>query len=42
MMSRAADHDWRAYLLTYLLTAICTAIFIFTKTNPLLVVGLLE
>jgi chromate transporter len=35
VMSRAADHDWRAYLLT----AICTATFIFTKTNPLIVVG---
>jgi chromate transporter len=35
VMSRAADHDWRAYLLT----AACTAIFVFTKTNPLLVVG---
>lgn len=35
VMSRAADHDWRAYLLT----AICTAIFVFTKTNPLIVVG---
>ena len=34
IMSRAADHDWRAYLLT----AACTAIFIFTKTNPLIVV----
>jgi chromate transporter len=34
VMSRAADHDWRAYLLT----AICTAIFVFTKTNPLIVV----
>lgn len=33
--SRAADHDWRAYLLT----AICTAIFTFTRTNPLIVVG---
>ena len=33
-MSRAADHDWRAYLLT----GICTAIFVFTKTNPLIVV----
>ncbi len=30
VMSRAADHDWRAYLLT----AICTAIFVFTKTQP--------
>jgi chromate transporter len=35
VMSRAADHDWRAYLLT----AICTAIFVFTKTNPLIVVA---
>jgi chromate transporter len=35
VMSRAADHDWRAYLLT----AICTAIFVFTNTNPLIVVG---
>lgn len=35
VMSRAADHDWRAYTLT----AICTAIFIFSKTNPLIVVG---
>jgi chromate transporter len=35
VMSRAADHDWRAYLLT----AICTAIFVFTKANPLIVVG---
>ncbi len=34
VMSRAADHDWRAYLLT----AVCTAIFVFTKTNPLIVV----
>ncbi|OBI82772.1 chromate transporter [Mycobacterium sp. E740] len=34
VMSRAADHDWRAYLLT----AICTAIFVFTKLNPLIVV----
>jgi chromate transporter len=34
VMSRAADHDWRAYLLT----AICTLIFVFTKTNPLIVV----
>jgi hypothetical protein len=33
-MSRTADHDWRAYLLT----AVCTAIFVFTKTNPLIVV----
>jgi chromate transporter len=35
VMSRAADHDWRAYLLT----AICTAIFVLTKVNPLIVVG---
>jgi len=34
VMSRAADHDWRAYLLT----GACTLIFIFTKTNPLVVV----
>jgi len=34
VMSRAADHDWRAYLLT----GLCTAIFVFTKTNPLIVV----
>ena len=34
VMSRAADHDWRAYLLT----GICTAIFMCTKTNPLIVV----
>ncbi|HZA08599.1 chromate transporter [Mycobacterium sp.] len=35
VMSRAADHDWRAYLVT----AACTAIFLFTKTNPLIVVA---
>jgi chromate transporter len=35
VMSRAADHDWRAYLLT----GVCTLIFIFTKTNPLIAVG---
>jgi chromate transporter len=35
VMSRAADHDWRAYLLT----GVCTVIFIFTKTNPLFVVA---
>ena len=35
VMSRAADHDWRAYLLT----GICTLIFLRTKTNPLIVVG---
>ncbi|WP_118914319.1 chromate transporter [Mycobacterium shigaense] len=35
VMSRAADHDWRAYLPT----GTCTLIFVFTKTNPLFVVG---
>jgi chromate transporter len=35
VMSRAADHDWRAYGVT----AVCTAIFVFTKTNPLIVVA---
>ena len=34
VMSRAADHDWRAYLLT----ALCTVIFIRTMANPLIVV----
>jgi chromate transporter len=35
VMSRAADHDWRAYLMT----AIATVIFVRTDTNPLIVVG---
>ena len=35
VMSRAADHDWRAYLVT----AICTLIFVRTKLNPLIVVA---
>lgn len=35
VMSRAADHDWRAYSIT----AVCTAIFLLTKTNPLIVVA---
>lgn len=35
VMSRAADHDWRAYLIT----AIATAIFLRTNTNPLIVVA---
>lgn len=35
VMSRAADHDWRAYLLT----ALCTLIFVRTKVNPLIVVA---
>ncbi len=34
VMSKAADQDWRAYLLT----GICTLIFVFTKVNPLIVV----
>ncbi len=36
VMSRTADHDWRAYLLT----AVCTGIFVTTKTNPLVVVAI--
>lgn len=35
VMSRAADHDWKAYTLT----AVCTLIFVRTKLNPLLVVA---
>lgn len=35
VISKAADHDWRAYLLTAACTAICT----FTKINPLLIVA---
>jgi chromate transporter len=35
VMSRAADHDWKAYLLT----AVCTLIFVRTKLNPLLIVA---
>lgn len=35
VMSRAADHDWKAYALT----AVCTLIFVRTKLNPLLVVA---
>jgi chromate transporter len=34
VMGRAADHDWRAYLLTLM----CTAVFLFSKINPLIVV----
>jgi chromate transporter len=34
VMSRTADHDWQAYLLT----ALCTAVFVFTKINPLIIV----
>ena len=36
VMSKAADHDWRAYLLT----GVCTVIFVFTKVNPLIVVAI--
>jgi chromate transporter len=35
VMSRAADHDWRAYVLT----ALCTLIFVRTSINPLIVVA---
>ncbi len=35
VMTRAADHDWRGYLLT----AACTAVFLRTKINPLIVVA---
>jgi chromate transporter len=35
VMSRAADHDWRAYLLT----AVCTLIFVFSEINPLYIVA---
>ena len=35
VMAQAADHDWRAYILT----AICTGICTFTKLNPLFIVG---
>ena len=35
VMSRAADHDWRAYLIT----AVATVIFVRTDANPLLVVA---
>jgi chromate transporter len=35
VMSRAADHDWRAYLIT----AVATVIFVRTDINPLIVVA---
>lgn len=35
VMSRAADHDWRAYSIT----AVATVIFVRTETNPLIVVA---
>jgi chromate transporter len=34
VMTKAADHDWRGYLLT----AMCTAVFLKTKLNPLMIV----
>jgi chromate transporter len=34
VMTRAADHDWRGYLLT----ALCTVVFLTTKLNPLIIV----
>ena len=36
VMSKAADQDWRAYLLT----GICTIGFVFTKVNRLIVVAI--
>ena len=36
VLGRSTDHDWRSYLLT----AVCAAVFIFTKVNPLIVVGI--
>jgi chromate transporter len=36
VMSRAADHDWRAYALT----AVCTLIFVRSKINPLFIVAI--
>jgi chromate transporter len=35
VLGRSTDHDWRSYLLT----AVCAAVFIFTKLNPLIVVA---
>jgi chromate transporter len=35
VLGRSTDHDWRSYLLT----AVCAAVFIFTKVNPLIVVA---
>ncbi len=35
VMSRAADHDWRAYSLS----AVCTLIFVRSKINPMIVVA---
>jgi chromate transporter len=36
IMGRSTNHDWRSYLLTVL----CAAVFVFTKINPLIVVGI--
>ena len=36
VMSRAADHDWRAYALT----GLCTLVFVRSSLNPLFLVGL--
>jgi chromate transporter len=36
VMSRSADHDWRAYLLT----GVCTLIFVRSKINPLIIVAI--
>jgi chromate transporter len=36
IMGRSTNHDWRSYLLT----ALCAAVFVFTKINPLIVVGI--
>jgi chromate transporter len=35
-MGKSTDHDWRAFLLT----GLCALIFIFTRTNPLIIVAL--
>ncbi|GAB4166466.1 MAG: chromate transporter [Terrimicrobiaceae bacterium] len=35
VMAKASEHDWRGYALTM----VCTAIFTFTKANPLAVVA---
>ena len=36
VMSKAADQDWRAFLLT----GVCTLVFVFTRVNPLIVVAI--
>ncbi len=36
VMSKAVDQDWRAYLIT----GICTIVFVFTKVNRLIVVAI--